>query len=83
MSKRGESIWKRGDGRWEGRYIKERDATGKAIYGSVYAKTYADVKRKRGDAIKALQNTREIQQPEPHPYMTINSVIEEFLLGSR
>ena len=37
---------KRKDGRWEGRYIKEHDINGKAVYGSVYAKTYLDVKRK-------------------------------------
>ena len=46
MSRRGENIRKRKDGRWEGRYIKKHDATGKAIYGSVYAKTYLEVKRK-------------------------------------
>lgn len=46
MARRGENIRKRSDGRWEGRYIKAHDITGKAIYGSVYAKTYVEVKRK-------------------------------------
>ena len=46
MSKRGENIRKRKDGRWEGRYIKSREANGKAIYGSVYGKTYTSVKEK-------------------------------------
>lgn len=46
MPRRGENIRKRNDGRWEGRYIKKYDAAGKAIYGSVYAKTYLEVKRK-------------------------------------
>ena len=46
MSKRGENIRKRKDGRWEGRYIKNREANGKAIYGSVYGKTYTSVKEK-------------------------------------
>lgn len=46
MSKRGENIRKRKDGRWEGRYIKGRKANGKAIYGSVYGKTYTTVKNK-------------------------------------
>ena len=36
MSKRGENIYKRKDGRWEGRYIKERSADGKAKYAYVY-----------------------------------------------
>lgn len=46
MSKRGENIRKRKDGRWEGRYIKSREANGKAKYGSVYGKTYTIVKEK-------------------------------------
>lgn len=40
MSKKGENIYKRKDGRWEGRYIKSRTVTGKIVYGYVYAKTY-------------------------------------------
>ena len=43
MPRRGENIYKRKDGRWEGRYIKCRK-NGKTVYGYVYAKTYADVK---------------------------------------
>ena len=46
MPKRGENIRKRKDGRWEGRFIKSRDLNGKAIYRSVYGKTYASVKEK-------------------------------------
>lgn len=43
MPRRGENIYKRKDGRWEGRYIKGHK-NGKAVYAYVYAKTYADVK---------------------------------------
>lgn len=46
MARRGENIYKRKDGRWEGRYIKSRDSEGRAIYGYIYSKTYADVKEK-------------------------------------
>lgn len=46
MSRKGENIHKRKDGRWEGRYKKGHDAAGKSIYGSVYARTYSEVKRK-------------------------------------
>ena len=46
MSRRGDNIRKRKDGRWEGRYIKSRETSGKAIYGSVYGKTYSSVKEK-------------------------------------
>lgn len=46
MSRKGENIYKRKDGRWEGRYIKARTPQGKAVYGSVYAYTYNEVRKK-------------------------------------
>lgn len=46
MPRKGENIYKRKDGRWEGRYIKSRSLGGKPVYGYVYAKTYRDVKAK-------------------------------------
>ncbi len=52
MSKRGENIRKRKDGRWEGRYEKGRDFKGAIIYGSVYGKTYRETKEKLALAAK-------------------------------
>ncbi len=46
MSKRGANIHKRKDGRWEGRYWKERNPDGSVLYGSVYGKSYREVKEK-------------------------------------
>lgn len=46
MARTGENIYKRKDGRWEGRYIRLYDASGKPKYGYVYAKTYLDAKQK-------------------------------------
>lgn len=46
MPRRGENIYKRKDGRWEGRYIRSYTVDGKAKYGSVYGKTYAETKEK-------------------------------------
>ena len=46
MSRKGENIYKRKDGRWEGRYCKTRNENGKIKYGYVYARTYTDVKNK-------------------------------------
>lgn len=46
MAKRGDNIRKRKDGRWEGRYKKGRAVDGRIIYGSVYGKTYKEVKEK-------------------------------------
>lgn len=58
MSKRGENIHKRKDGRWEARYPKGSNEKGRVIYGSVYGKTYKEAKEKRleilakGDVVK-------------------------------
>ena len=46
MPRHGENIFKRKDNRWEGRYISHYDNNGRSVYKSVYAKSYADVKRK-------------------------------------
>ena len=46
MSRRGDNIHKRSDGRWEGRYIASRNEFGKAVYKSVYARTYSDCSEK-------------------------------------
>ncbi|HCT91785.1 MAG TPA: site-specific integrase [Lachnospiraceae bacterium] len=54
MPRTGENIYKRKDGRWEGRYKKER-VDGKVRYGAVYARTYRDVKVKLEKAKKAFE----------------------------
>ena len=46
MPRKGENIYKRKDGRWEGRYIKGRDINHKAVYGYIYGKTYLEIKEK-------------------------------------
>lgn len=46
MSRKGENIYKRKDGRWEGRYKKGIAGNGKTIYGSCYGKTYRETKEK-------------------------------------
>ncbi len=46
MSRKGENIYKRKDGRWEGRYMKARNEHGKIIYGYIYGKRYAHVKKR-------------------------------------
>lgn len=48
MSRRGENIYRRKDGRWEARYIKGH-ANGRAIYGYIYRKTYNDVKKAQAE----------------------------------
>ncbi len=53
MPRKGENIFKRSDGRWEGRYIKDHIG-GKAVYGYVYGKSYREVKESKANAIATL-----------------------------
>lgn len=48
MSRRGENIRKRKDGRWEGRY--SYTLNGKKITKSVYARSYLESKKKLAEA---------------------------------
>lgn len=63
MSKRGENIHKRKDGRWEARYKKGRNPNGSIIYGSIYGKTYREAK----DKLMSINTTPEkINVPTNH-----------------
>lgn len=55
MSRKGENIRKRKDGRWEARYIKGRKPDGSIQYGYVYAGKYLDVKQKRNDVLRNIE----------------------------
>lgn len=44
--RKGENIYLRKDGRWEGRYSKGRKSNGKIKYGYVYGKSYTEVRQK-------------------------------------
>ncbi len=46
MARKGENIFKRKDGRWEARYIKGYELSGKIKYGFCYGKTYKEAKEK-------------------------------------
>lgn len=59
MARKGENIFYRKDGRWEVRYVKERDYSGKNIYGYVYGKTYQEVKNKRTEVMLRMNQNIE------------------------
>ena len=44
MPRHGENIYKRRDGRYEGRYVIGKNATGKTRFGYVYGYQYAEVR---------------------------------------
>lgn len=46
MARRGENIYKRKDGRWEGRYVIGKKADGKTAFAYIYGSKYTEVKRK-------------------------------------
>ena len=64
MPRKGENIYKRKDGRWEGRYIKER-INGKAKYGYVFAHSYKEVKERLS---KAKSNATASSVGYPYHY---------------
>ncbi len=75
MPRRGENIYKRKDGRWEARYVKEITADGKKKYGSVYASSYKEV--------KAKQQLCVLQPTENHNpiNITITQLVAEWLVS--
>lgn len=62
MARRGENIYKRSDGRWEGRYIKSRDPFGKAIYKSIYAHSYCEVKEKLRNSLQESSDCNKLNE---------------------
>lgn len=56
----GDNIRQRIDGRFEARYIKGRDAEGRAVYGSCYGKTQEEAARKREEALRRAVSVREM-----------------------
>lgn len=76
MSKRGENIYKRKDGRWEGRYLTYKDGAKKYI--SVYGKTYASVKDK---LLTARQNAfaEQAENNLPDCCLTVANLFAKWL----
>lgn len=70
MSRTGENIYKRKDGRWEARYIDSYDGNGKAKYRYLYAPTYTEVKAKLlkaqnyADLTSDLEKTKDKEKYE-------------------
>lgn len=64
MSRRGENIRKRTDGRWEARFPVTDYGTGQRKCKSVYAKTYADVKAKLAEAKCMFEKEAQKAQKE-------------------
>ena len=72
----GENIYKRKDGRWEARYAKGRDASGRIVYGFCYGRTYSAAKEKAEQAKQ--QNAQELRF-EKRNANSIGNFCEEWL----
>ena len=60
MSRRGENIFKRKDGRWEARYIHHYE-NGQAKYRFLYGRTYAEAKEKRQEEMRLLPREPDVR----------------------
>lgn len=59
--RKGENIYLRKDGRWEGRYPKGRKSNGQLKYGYIYGKNYREVKQKLYPLRIRYQSLQKIQ----------------------
>ncbi len=73
MARRGENIYRRKDGRWEGRYKNGFKPNGKAKYSSVYGKSYAEVK-----ALMLKKRTMPNEKAAPRN-LTVKKLFEMWL----
>lgn len=75
MSKRGENITKRKDGRWEARVIKGYTCDGKALYHYIYGKSYSEAKSKKNDYLAGQQ-----EKSQKSNSILFSSVLSEFMV---
>lgn len=73
---KGENIFKRKDGRWEARYIKGYELSGKIKYGFCYGKTYKEAKEK---VTRARAAVAEGNCPSPAPRHRLSYYCDRWL----
>lgn len=78
MAKRGSNIYKRKDGRFEGRVPVGYHTDGKIKYKSVYAKTLSEVKKKMSELHSIKQN-----QPVSAIKLTVRETAEQWLSSAK
>lgn len=78
MAKRGSNIYKRKDGRFEGRVPVGYQENGKIKYKSVYARTLSEVKEKMSEVHSIRQN-----QPVSAIKLTVREVAEQWLSSAK
>ncbi len=79
MPRKGENIYKRKDGRWEGRYIRSYDAENRAKYAYVYGKTYSEVKYKLAEERSSSKKANVTNRSS----LTYNELLDLWLHSSQ
>lgn len=84
MARRGENIYRRKDGRYEGRYVIGKTAKGKTRFGYVYARQFSEVRRLLLE--KKAEQQRKTGRPAGARRITVakwmRTWMESELLGS-
>ena len=78
MCKHGENIYRRRDGRYEGRYIIGRGPKGRTKFGYVYGKTFGEVRRK---LTQRKAEMLPIPAAAPKSGMTLQTWMNSLLAG--
>ncbi len=73
MARRGENIYRRKDGRWEGRYKNGFKPDGKTKYASVYGKSYSEVRS------VLIQKRMQIREEMPICRLKFGEIIQAWL----
>ncbi len=75
MARHGENIYKRKDGRWEGRYKNGCRDNGEAKYSSVYGKSYSEVRA------QLIRKRSEVQNNAVHCRATFGELADIWMKG--
>lgn len=78
MSRHGENIRKRSDGRWEGRYPVISDS-GKKRYHSVYGHSYQEVKQKIRDSLQNCNVDYAVSHSQASPAVVLDVIAQAWL----
>ncbi len=82
MSRHGENIHQRKDGRWEARVPAGKTPDGKTRYHSLYGKTYREVKEKK-QAFQPPAPAKAKSTSPPDPSITVRQLMEAWLSSKK
>ena len=78
---KGENIFRRRDGRWEARYIKGRELSGKIKYGYCYGKTYREAKEKVDKCKATLASGNPLPTSRTVMISSVRYIIRNFIIS--